>query len=84
MSLEEFVLRLARPAWPRVADITRDELVEIVRRVRDAGPESDFYLLLLQANVPAPRVSDLIYYPPAVLDAEEIVERALAYRPMEL
>lgn len=84
MSLEEFALQLARPAWPRVADITRDELAEIVRRGRGTGPDSDYYLLLLQANVPFPHVSDLIFYSPTELDAEEIVERALAYRPMAL
>jgi hypothetical protein len=31
--LDEFALEAARPAWPRVADITVEELAEIVRRI---------------------------------------------------
>ncbi|MEV6020335.1 MULTISPECIES: hypothetical protein [unclassified Streptomyces] len=51
-SLEEFATEAARPAYPRVADVTRDDLVEIVRRLLTVSPESDYYLLLLKANVP--------------------------------
>jgi hypothetical protein len=32
-TLEAFALEAARPAWPRVMDIRRDELIEIVRRI---------------------------------------------------
>ncbi|MEU4345989.1 hypothetical protein [Streptomyces sp. NPDC023838] len=86
-SLEEFAREAARPAHPRVPDITRDELVEIVRRVLTGSPETGYYLLLLGANVPHPGVSDLIHYPSAELEggtAEQIVEEALRYRPFAL
>lgn len=86
-SLEEFATEAARPAYPRVADITRDELAEIVRRLLTVSPESDYYLLLLQANVSYPGVSDLIYHPPDKLQdasAEQIVDTALKYRPIAL
>ncbi|MDH6279827.1 hypothetical protein M2280_001036 [Prescottella agglutinans] len=86
-TLAEFALEAARPARPRIADITTDELVEIVRRLLTGDPESDYYLRLLEANVSHPRVSDLIFYPPTELgdaSAEQIVDEALAYRPIAL
>jgi hypothetical protein len=86
-SLEEFAREAARPARPRVADITRDELVEIVRRLLTAAPESAYYRRLLEANVSHPRVSDLVFYPSDDLQgasAEQIVDEALAYRPIVL
>ncbi|NUS14700.1 MAG: hypothetical protein HOY69_25440 [Streptomyces sp.] len=86
-SLEEFAREAARPARPAVADITRDELAEIVRRIRAAGAESDYYLRLLQANVPHPRVGDLVFCPSDDLrdaSAEQIADEALRYRPIAL
>ncbi|MFD8804510.1 hypothetical protein [Streptomyces sp. NPDC059597] len=86
-SLSAFASEAARPARPRVADVTADELTELVSRVLTGSPESDYCLRLLRANVPHPRISDLIFHPPAGLrDAspERIVAEALAYRPMAL
>ncbi|WP_326573084.1 bacteriocin immunity protein [Actinacidiphila glaucinigra] len=88
-NLEEFAREAARPARPRVADITREELVEIVRRVEDdpAGEDTDYYLLLFDCNTPHPRASGLLFHPPAGLEdasAEQIVDAALAYRPIAL
>lgn len=69
--------------------MTKDELVQAVRRIIDAaGTESelDGLLALVERNVPHPSVSDLIFYPPngSDLSAEEIVNAALAYQPIEL
>ncbi|KIZ17585.1 hypothetical protein [Streptomyces natalensis] len=86
-SLEEFAREAARPARPVVADITRDELVEIVRRLLIAAPESGYYLRLLEANVSHPRVSNLVLHPSDHLQgasAEQIVDEALTYRPVAL
>ncbi|GAA3601150.1 hypothetical protein GCM10022419_101700 [Nonomuraea rosea] len=85
--LEDFSRDAARPERPRVSDVTREELAEIVRRIMEADPDSDYYLRLLEANVLHPRVSDLIFWPPEELQdatAEEIVEAALGYRPIAL
>ncbi|GAA4839845.1 hypothetical protein GCM10023235_14090 [Kitasatospora terrestris] len=85
--LAAFALEVARPAWPRVADISTDELVEIVRRILDGDPETDYYLRLLGANVVHPRGGGLIFHPPAGLrgaSAELIVAEALGYRPFAL
>lgn len=86
-SLEDLALEAARPAHPRVADITRDELAEIVDRLLRGDPESGYYLRLLSANVIHPRAGDLIFYPPPELDgasAAEIVDAMLSYRPIAL
>ncbi len=85
--LADFVLEAARPAHPRVSDITRDELIEIVNRILAADPETDYYLRLLDANLPYPNIHGLIYYPPAELQdasAEQIVDSVLSYRPISL
>ncbi|WST06445.1 hypothetical protein OG448_28020 [Streptomyces sp. NBC_01171] len=60
----DFAREAAGPARPVVADVTRDELVEIVRRLLAADPDSDHYLRLLKANTPHPRVSDLVFHSP--------------------
>ncbi|CAM5242216.1 hypothetical protein SXANM310S_04078 [Streptomyces xanthochromogenes] len=52
-----------------------------------ADPESDFYLRLLEANVPHPRVRDLVFHPSDDLEdafAEQLVDEALKYRPIAL
>lgn len=85
--LAEFALEAGRPAWPQVAGVTVDELVEIVSRLLAGDPESDYYLRLLQANVAHPRVSDLIFGPTAGLrggTAEQVVGELLGYRPIAL
>jgi len=70
----------------------REELVRLVRVLMSAEgteDEQDAVLSRLRAQVPHPRVSDLIYWPQSEgfdqeLSAEEIVDLALAYRPIEL
>jgi hypothetical protein len=69
--------------------MTKDEIVQAVRRIIDAdGTESELegLLALVEQNVPHPSVSDLIFYPPngIELSAEEIVNAALAYQPIGL
>ena len=84
-SLEDFAREAARPAWPAVHDVTRTELIEIVRRIQAGDQDSDYFLLLLRANTPHPHVSDLIFRTPADLeDAAAIVDAALAYRAIAL
>jgi len=67
--------------------MTRAELVALVERIIAAqGTESeiDELITLLEKNVPHPRVSDLIFYPERPMTAEQIVDTALAYRPISL
>jgi hypothetical protein len=87
-STEEFALSAARPARPRVPDITRDELVEIARRILDGDLDADYYVLLLMSNVPNPHVLEVVFGRPSEeLEGAGLVERvdaALAYRPIAL
>ncbi|MER5863731.1 hypothetical protein [Kitasatospora sp. NPDC002040] len=86
-SLEGLAAESARPARPRVPGITRHELSELVHRVQDADPDADYYLRLLEANLPHPRVADLILQPAPGTEgvtAEQIVDAALSYRPIAL
>ncbi|MET7395503.1 bacteriocin immunity protein [Dactylosporangium sp. NPDC005572] len=85
--VEDFALEAARPVWPKVENVTREELIEIVRRIQAADDDTDYYVLLLHTNVLHPRVTSLIFYPPPELanaTPEDIVDAALSYRPIAL
>ncbi|GLY04229.1 hypothetical protein [Actinoplanes sp. NBRC 101535] len=74
------------PPPVRVPDITRDELVEIVRRIL-ADPTDAWYIAAFDRNTVMPGASGLIFHPPSELanaTAEEIVDAVLAYRPIAL
>jgi len=71
--------------------LSRDELVDLVgklMRAEGSAVDLEAWLDLIERNVPCPTgyVSDLIFWPPdgQELSAEEVVDRALAYRPIEL
>jgi hypothetical protein len=64
---------------------TKQELIALVQRILDCeGSEGDIDVWLdeFQASVPHPAASDLIYYDAQERTAEEIVDLALAYRPL--
>ncbi|MFK0103293.1 hypothetical protein [Streptomyces sp. NPDC091217] len=66
---------------------TRDEPIRLVQQIMDARlPEREHDALLegLKQSVLHPRVSGLIYYSAPELTAEEVVDEALAYRPIAL
>ncbi|WP_328750009.1 hypothetical protein OHT57_31480 [Streptomyces sp. NBC_00285] len=66
---------------------TREELVRMVQHLIDAGlpeGEEDRMIEELKSSVLHPRVIDLIYYNTPKLGAEEVVDKALTYRPIEL
>lgn len=70
----------------------RDELVQVVQRLIDGDfdseRETDVAVSFFSSSVPHPRAMGLIYYWVDEFDhapsAEEVVDRALAYRPIEL
>jgi hypothetical protein len=76
-------------------DITRDELIELVRRVESAEyeeHETHFWLQALKANLPDVPISDLIFWPDEALGAdlgddelspERIVDLALTRWPSD-
>lgn len=66
---------------------SREELIHMVQQLIDADlpeEEEDQLVEELKSSVLHPRITDLIYYNSPKLTAEEVVERALAYRPIEL
>ncbi|MFJ9708729.1 bacteriocin immunity protein [Streptomyces sp. NPDC101234] len=66
---------------------TRDELIRLVQQIMDARlpeREQDALLEELKQSVLHPRVSDLIYHSDPELTAEEVVDQAMAYRPIAL
>jgi len=71
---------LSRLHQKLVPDISRAELIEIVRRiVVGEGTESDihFYVGLLQANLPSVQVSDLIFYPKLFFNDKRSAQREM-------
>lgn len=77
--------------------LTRDELIKLVRKIKDCntedikGQDSQMdWINILKKNVPDPRVSDYIFWPrnhtspPRELTPEEIVDKALSYKPFFL
>ncbi|MET8469900.1 bacteriocin immunity protein [Streptomyces sp. NPDC006422] len=66
---------------------SRAELIRMAQQLIDATlpeEEEDRLVEEFKSAVPHPRVTDLIYYNDPKLTAEEVVDKALAYRPIEL
>ena len=69
MSEEDFVGEAALPAACIVPDITRDELIEIVRLAMTVDPgAARYYCDLFDKNVAMPGASSLIYWPEDMKD----------------
>ncbi|WP_454867063.1 hypothetical protein [Pseudomonas lini] len=80
---------LAIPYERRVADVTKRELIELARRVMEgdgADHAIEFWLSMLEINIPNDRISDLIFWPDEYfgdgdnlqeLSPEQVIEIAL-------
>jgi len=87
---------LAKPYELRLTDVTKDELIELARRVMECGGSEhavEFWLNMLEINIPNERISDLIYWPdeyfdeadyPQGLSPEQVIEIALNDRDVVL
>jgi hypothetical protein len=69
--------------------LTREELNELVRKILNCEgteQELDEMVLVLRKNSPDPNILNLMYYPKnnISLSPEEIVDAALAYKPIAL
>jgi hypothetical protein len=71
-----------------VRKLSREELIALVQRIMDSDgseEEVDEMISLLQASVPHPEVTDLIFWPKhGEPSAEDVVDAALAYKPIQL
>jgi len=66
---------------------TREELVCLVQRIMHSdGTEAEIDEMVreVEENVSYTNVSDLIFYPEKEMTAEEIVDKALSYKPLGL
>ncbi|MFJ9885755.1 e9imm peptide [Streptomyces sp. NPDC091287] len=67
--------------------MSRDEALSLVRRLLDGADEAeaDEILDALERGLACPHISDYIYWgPDPGPSPEQIVDRALAYRPIAL
>lgn len=67
--------------------MSREELVTLVSRIISAEESEeveDKLVAQLQENVLDPEVMAYIFYSTPKLSAEEVVDKALAFRPIEL
>lgn len=65
--------------------MTRDELIQLVNKIMLVeGSEDEIHEMidLFKKNVPHPSPSNLIYYEDST--AEEVVDKALSYKPIQL
>lgn len=70
-----------------MTEVTRIELIEWVRKLMNAeGTEAELDDMLndLQQQLPYAEISNLIYWDDRDLSPEQIVEEALAARPIQL
>lgn len=68
----EWVRRILHEQHTKPANgVTRDELIEIVRRAmpQNGFPDAEAYMAILDNNVPRSGASNLIFYPPDYDDA---------------
>jgi len=62
---ESFVQGLLRKKYIKpTPDVTREELIEVVRRAMKIDDLAEAYMAVFDANVPSPHASSLIFYPP--------------------
>ena len=67
--------------------LSRDELINLVRKImkcEGSEHEIDEMMNLLESNVPDPQVSDLIFWSDIEYSPEEIIDKAMSYKPIIL
>ncbi|CAN7762250.1 bacteriocin immunity protein [Paenibacillus sp. LjRoot56] len=67
--------------------LIKEELIVLVRKIMNvegSEEEVDNMIELLKSSIPLPEVSDLIYWNENELTAEQVVEQALSYKPIQL
>ncbi|MBU7320486.1 e9imm peptide [Paenibacillus oleatilyticus] len=68
-------------------DLSREELIELVEQVMQCSGEEwelDIWLNMITSSVADPGISNYIFWSDEDLSAEEIVDKALAYKPILL
>jgi hypothetical protein len=80
ISFDDFVNQSSRPTPQQIKDVTREELVEVVRRMMNGeNADSRFYMEIFAANIRFSRASNLMFSP---LDYEEETDTWVGGRPI--
>jgi len=67
--------------------LTREELINLVSKIIEcegSEEEIDEMIEVVKRNVPYPDISDLIYWSEDELTPEQIIDKALNYKPIQL
>lgn len=67
--------------------LTREELIDLVNKIIEcegSEEEIDEMIEVVKRNVPYPDISDLIYWSEDELTPEQIIDKALNYKPIQL
>lgn len=67
--------------------LTREELINLVNKIIEcegSEEEIDEMIEVVKRNVPYPDISDLIYWSEDELTPEQIIDKALNYKPIQL
>ena len=70
-----------------MARLTRTELIALVEQLfscRGTPAQENEWITALEQNVPHPAITDLMYWSDEELSPAQIVDRALAYKPIPL
>ncbi|TAN63656.1 hypothetical protein WS9_015555 [Paraclostridium sordellii 8483] len=70
-----------------IKKLTREELINLVNRIVEcegSEEEIDEMIEVVEKNVPHPKINDLIYWNEEELTSEQIVDKALEYKPIQL
>ncbi|KPV56315.1 e9imm peptide [Paenibacillus sp. A3] len=70
-----------------LGELSREELIGLVEQVMQCSGEEwemDIWLDMITSSVADPSISDYIFWSDEDLSAEEIVDKALAYKPILL
>jgi hypothetical protein len=91
ITMREFTRGALMPEPRRVPGVTRDDLLEIIRHVRGerrAGllseSELGYWIQFLEANIPNPRILDLLFHSEHLQTAEQVLDEASRYRPFAM
>ena len=69
--LKEGVAQASLPRARRMPDLSHEELVDVTRRAMDVlSKDAEYYMALLDENVPMSGASNLIFYPPDHYDGD--------------
>jgi len=67
---------------------TRAEIISLIEKIMvddfETEEESDNAIGILEASVPDPKVTNLIFWPEEELSAEQVYDKAMSYKPIIL